>query len=196
MYSIVAVIADIVRHEAANFPAIISRSICSKSRTCGAIAAAHGGADCVNRRKARSPRFSSTNAISLAVIRRSDAANCCSTRDATSANGSPAPMPSSSHCLPSEALMASYSGSAARREPAGARAAAFSFAREMVLGSHLVQQIDAAHGIAPLIVVPAQYFHHPRPKGHRALGIENTGMRIADDVGRDDLIFGIFQYAF
>src|ERR1700749_4781538 len=60
------------------------------------------------------------------------------------------------------------------------------------LGQDLARQLDAAVGVAPLVVVPADCLHHPAVADHHRLaGVEDRGGRVADDVGRDDRVLGV-----
>src|SRR3954470_14005420 len=59
-------------------------------------------------------------------------------------------------------------------------------------GQNLAGQLDAAVGVAPLVVVPADRLDQLAVADHHRLrGVEDRGARVADDVGGDDRVLGI-----
>src|ERR1039458_5048376 len=60
----------------------------------------------------------------------------------------------------------------------------------------VLQEIDAARGVAPLIVVPARDLHHRTVDHIRVLRVEDARVRIADVVARDERLLGVLQDTF
>src|SRR4051794_39044171 len=58
------------------------------------------------------------------------------------------------------------------------------------------QHIDATIAVTPLIVVPSDDLHELAAVGHRQVAVENAGVRVADDVDRNQRLVGIFENAF
>src|SRR6266850_342105 len=64
------------------------------------------------------------------------------------------------------------------------------------LGSQQFNQIAAAAGVTPLVVVPGQDFHAAIADDFGVLRVHYGGIRIALEVGGDELFFGISKLAF
>src|SRR5439155_9714908 len=66
--------------------------------------------------------------------------------------------------------------------------------------SHLfcqhLHQFHAAIAVAPLVVVPTDYFHETVSKHERQLAVENTGVGISDDVFGNQRFITVFDHAF
>src|SRR5437870_2607220 len=59
-----------------------------------------------------------------------------------------------------------------------------------------LQHFYATIAVAPLVVVPADYFHKTVAERESQFAVENAGMRIADDVVRNQRLLRIFEHAF
>src|SRR6267143_5927996 len=64
------------------------------------------------------------------------------------------------------------------------------------LGSQQSNQIAAAAGVAPLVVVPGQNLHAAIADDFGVFRVHYGGVRIALEVGGDELFFGVSKNAF
>src|SRR4029077_14974076 len=58
---------------------------------------------------------------------------------------------------------------------------------------HLLRQIDAAIGVAPLVVVPGEELDEGPVDHLGLLGVEDGGVRIGDDVTGDDRVLRVLE---
>ena len=61
----------------------------------------------------------------------------------------------------------------------------------VVLGVHVLDQLDAAVGVTDLVIVPGDQLDEGVRKGNTSLSIENGGVGVTNEVSRDDLILGV-----
>src|SRR6476646_10602990 len=59
-----------------------------------------------------------------------------------------------------------------------------------------LQHLDATIAVTPLVVVPTDDFHEFSAVRHRQFAVENAGVRVADDIDRDQRLVAIFENAF
>src|SRR6266567_894126 len=64
------------------------------------------------------------------------------------------------------------------------------------LFSQKFEQFHATVAVAPFVVVPTDHFHKPVAKHERQLAIKNTGVRITNDVLRNERLITVFDHAF
>src|SRR5215472_7801922 len=64
------------------------------------------------------------------------------------------------------------------------------------LGSEELDQVATAAGIAPLVVVPSQNFDALVADDFGVAGVDDGGVRVGFEVGRDELFFGVTENAF
>src|SRR5829696_2079779 len=58
---------------------------------------------------------------------------------------------------------------------------------------HLLRQVGAAVGIAPLVVVPGEELDEGSVDDDGLLGVEHRGVRVRDDVTGDDRVLGVLE---
>src|SRR3954454_19949244 len=58
---------------------------------------------------------------------------------------------------------------------------------------HLLRQVDAAVGVAPLVVIPGEELHEGPVDHLGLLGVEDRRVRVGDDVRGDDRILGVLE---
>ena len=61
----------------------------------------------------------------------------------------------------------------------------------VVLGVHVLDQLDAAVGVTDLVIVPGDELDEGVGQGNTGLGIEDGRVGVTDEVGGDDLILGV-----
>src|SRR5882762_9560448 len=64
------------------------------------------------------------------------------------------------------------------------------------LGSQQLNQVAATAGVTPLVVVPSQNFHAAIADDLSVLGIHDGGIRIALEVGGNELFFVVAENTF
>ena len=66
----------------------------------------------------------------------------------------------------------------------------------VVLLSHVADQFEHFVGVAPFVVVPRNELDKVFVEHDAGVGIEDGGVAVADEVGRNDWVFGVAEYAF
>ena len=61
----------------------------------------------------------------------------------------------------------------------------------VVLGGHVLDQLDAARGVTELVIVPRNKLDKGVRKGNAGLGVKDAGARVAQEVGRHHLVLGV-----
>src|SRR5437879_11627457 len=64
------------------------------------------------------------------------------------------------------------------------------------LGGQKLDEVATTAGVAPLVVVPGQNFDTALSDNFGAFSIDDGRIRIALEVGGDELFFGVAEYAF
>ncbi len=65
-----------------------------------------------------------------------------------------------------------------------------------ILLGDVSHQVDDAVGVAPFVVVPTDEFEEVGVQLDRAAGVEDGGGFVVDEIGGDDLIFGVAEDPF
>ena len=65
----------------------------------------------------------------------------------------------------------------------------------LLLGANLLEQVDAAIGVTPLVVVPGDELEELVVQFHAGACVENAGAGVVDEVAGDDLILGVAKDA-
>jgi hypothetical protein len=60
---------------------------------------------------------------------------------------------------------------------------------------NVAEQVDDTAGVTPLVVVPRYQLDEVVVEREASLGIEDGGVGVADQIGRDDLVLGVGEYA-
>src|SRR3954466_1924232 len=63
------------------------------------------------------------------------------------------------------------------------------------LFGHVLQQVDAAVAVAPLVVVPAHQLEEVLVQPNRGARVIDAAARVVDEVARDDLVRGVAEDA-
>jgi len=76
----------------------------------------------------------------------------------------------------------------------------FNGRRKILLGtgidlSDVAKEIQDTAGVTPLVVVPGDQLDEVCVQGDTGLGIEDGRVVVADQIGGDELILGVCQYA-
>src|SRR5262249_45834583 len=67
--------------------------------------------------------------------------------------------------------------------------------RRSRLADHVLQQVDAAVGVAPFVVVPRDELEEPAVQLDPAAGVEDARSRVVDEVGGNHVVVGVLQDA-
>src|SRR6476646_3641778 len=127
-------------------------------------------------RTTRAPRSSRSSSVGIAARMRVSSVTCLSASRGT--------------------LKSTRTSARLPRSCSGARSRTVSLFMALELLADVLQQVDAARRVAPLVVVPAGDLEQRAVDHVRALRVEDARVRVADVVGRDELLLGVLEDAF
>lgn len=65
--------------------------------------------------------------------------------------------------------------------------------RGLVLALHVFDQVDDSAGVTELVVIPRDQLDEVVVERYAGLGVEDTGVVVADEIGRDHVVLGVAQ---